>query len=146
MARVWIEHFNRTQDSIGKIEVGRNVVGAIETRGLSGDGAIEIGGWAFDRARPWEPVTIMFLREGSIIHAQRTAGVRSDVTEAYPSLRPRYVMFQGTVTSDPRRQQRSAASRLLAVLKGLPAVTVLAIGASGSASVIGSVKLDRLPR
>ena len=97
VARVWINNFNRVQDSISEIRIGSNVIGRIEKTAVNGDGAIEIAGWAFDRTRPWEPVTIMFLRDGAIVHAQRTAGVRPDVTEAYPSYRPRYVMFQGTV-------------------------------------------------
>jgi hypothetical protein len=86
----------------------------------------------------------MFLRDGAIVHAQRTAGVRHDVIEAYPSHRPRYVMFQGTVKAEPLKPSRYFASRLLATLKGEPDLTVLAIGASGSASVIGSVRAGRL--
>ena len=64
VARVWINNFNQVQDSIAKIEIGSNVIGRIEKTAVSGDGAIEIAGWAFDHTRPWEPVTIMFLRDG----------------------------------------------------------------------------------
>ena len=144
VARVWINNFNQVQDSISEIRIGSNVIGRIEKTAVNGDGAIEIAGWAFDHTRPWEPVTIMFLRDGAIVHAQRTAGVRPDVTEAYPSHRPRYVMFQGTVKPEVPKPPQSFASRLLAALKGEPDLTVLAIGASGSASVIGNVRAGRL--
>ena len=69
--------------------------------------------------------------------------MRPDVTEAYPSQRPRYVMFQGMVKPEPPKPPRSFASRLLAALKGEPDLVVLAIGASGSASVIGNVSVGR---
>jgi hypothetical protein len=144
VARVWINNFNQIQDSIAEIRIGSNVIGRIERTTANGNGAIEIAGWAFDQTRPWEPVTIMFLRDGEIVHAQRTAGVRPDVTEAYPSHRPRYVTFQGAVKPKPPKPPRTFASRLLTALKGEPHLTVLAIGASGSASVIGNVRVDRL--
>jgi hypothetical protein len=144
VARVWINNFNHIQDSIAEIRIGSNVIGRIEKTAANGNGAIEIAGWAFDQTRPWEPVTIMFLRDGAIVHAQRTAGVRPDLTETYPSHRPRYVMFQGTVKPEPLKPSRSFARRLLATLKGEPDLTVLAIGASGSASVIGNVRAGRL--
>ena len=143
VARVWIDNFNKVQDSIAEIRIGSNVIGRIEKAAVNGDGVIEVAGWAFDQTRPWEPVTIMFLRDGAIVHAQRTAGVRPDVTGAYPSHRPRYVMFQGAVKPELPKPPRSFASRLLAALRGDPALTVLAIGPSGSASVIGNVSAGR---
>jgi hypothetical protein len=144
VARVWINNFNHVQDSIGEIRIGTNVIGRIEKTSINGDGAIEIAGWAFDQTRAYEPVTIMFLSNGAILHTQRTTGVRPDVTEAYPWHRPRCVMFQAIVKPRPSKAPRSLASRLLAAFNGEPDLTVLAIGASGSASVIGNVKTGRL--
>jgi hypothetical protein len=140
VARVWIDHFNQLQDSIAEIKLGANVVGRIEAAGANGDGTVEIAGWAFDRARPWEPVTIMFLRDGEIVHAQRTAGVRADLNEAYPEQRPRHVSFRGRVGRARAEPPRSLAGRLTAALRRPPDITVLAIGPSGSASVIGCVR------
>ena len=144
VARVWINNFNHVQNSIGEIRIGTDVIGRIEKACVNVDGAIEIAGWAFDQTRAYEPVTIIFLSNGAILDTQRTAGVRADVTEAYPSHRPRCVMFQATVNPKPPNPPQSFASQFLAAFKREPDLTVLAIGSSGSASVIGNVRAGRL--
>lgn len=140
VARVWIDHFNQIQESIAAIEPGSNVVSKIEFNIDHGDGTFEIAGWAFDRARPWEPVTIIFLQDAEIIHFQRTTGVREDINAAYPKQRPRQVSFHGRVKLKQIIPIISSTGQLMSAMRRQPDITVLAIGASGSASVIGCVR------
>ena len=141
VSRVWIDHFNHVSNTIGDIFVGTNVIGRVETTKWDGGGEVEVSGWAFDQTRPLDPLTVLFLLDGEVVHTQRTTAGRPDVTDAYGAYRPRYVSFAGKVkTGIEPKAQRGFMDRIFKRPDQGGELVVMAIGASGSASVIAKVK------
>ena len=134
LSRIWIDHFNHKVNTIGDIFVGTHVVGRIETVEWR-DGEVEVMGWAFDRSRPRDPLTMIFILDGEVVLSQRTTAGRMDVTEAHGDYRPRYVAFSARIPWPEAKP--SIMDRILRRSSRASELLVMAIGASGSTSVIG---------
>lgn len=136
ISNVWIKHFNHIVNEIGDIFVGPDVMGRIEKAEWR-RGEVEVSGWAFDRSRPLDPLTIIFLLDGEVVLTQRTTAGRMDITEAYGEYRPRYVSFSARIRRRGAKVKRSVTDRILRRKRRASDLVVIGIGASGATSVIG---------